>query len=105
MPALVDSDITVCMAGGGVIKITDSGQSAGIMDYFGLLGDLNSCQFGGDPVNMATGNFIYEKKFLNTNGLFPISFQMFYNAHDKRKNALGYRWVHNYEIFIDKKIG
>jgi len=58
--------------------------------------------YGGDPVNMATGNFVYEKEYLKTKGLFPLSFKMFYNAQEKRTGALGPGWVHNFGAILIK---
>jgi RHS repeat-associated protein len=70
----------------------------------GLLGlNLNCNQYGGDPVNMATGNFVYEKEYLKIKGLFPLSFRIFYNAQEKRMNALGYGWVHGFEASAAKE--
>ena len=70
----------------------------------GLKGlNLNCNQYGGDPVNLATGNFIYEKEYLKIKGLFPLSFRIFYNAQEKRKNALGYGWAHGFEAGAHKE--
>ncbi|MCL1817187.1 MAG: DUF6531 domain-containing protein, partial [Clostridiales bacterium] len=68
-----------------------------------LLGlNLNCCQYGGDPVNMATGNFVHEKEFLKTKGLFSMSFKIFYNAQGQKRNILGLGWAHNFEVSISK---
>ncbi|MCL2146793.1 MAG: DUF6531 domain-containing protein [Synergistaceae bacterium] len=69
-----------------------------------LFGVSNSCcLFGGDPVNLATGNFVYQNEFLKTKGLFPMSFVAFYNALEQRGNSLGFGWVHNFEVSISIK--
>jgi hypothetical protein len=87
--SLLDDSIVVCVAGGGMIEITDCGQGfpqLGVTDAEGcryvlipdqnysgkpipiwilgkLLGiNLDCCLFGGDPVNMSTGNFVYKKE-------------------------------------------
>ncbi|MCL2529875.1 MAG: DUF6531 domain-containing protein [Coriobacteriia bacterium] len=66
-----------------------------------LLGlNFNSCAYGGDPVNMATGNFVYEKEFLKTKGLMPLSFKMFYNAGDEAEHGLGSGWMHNLAVSV-----
>jgi len=64
----------------------------------GMLKGLNlqTNIYGGDPVNMATGNFVYEKEYLIIKGLFPLSFKMFYNSQEKRIGALGPGWTHNF---------
>ena len=64
--------------------------------------NLGCNMYGGDPVNMATGNFVYEKEYLKLKGLFPISFKMFYNAQEKRVGALGSGWVHNFGVSLKK---
>ena len=70
----------------------------------GLLGlNLNCNQFGGDPVNLATGNFVYEKEYLKTKGLFPLSFRIFYNAQENSKKTLGYGWTHGFEASAIKE--
>jgi len=66
----------------------------------GLNMDVNI--FGGDPVNMATGNFVYEKEYLKIKGLFPLSFKVFYNAQENRVGALGSGWVHNFGASLIK---
>ena len=53
-----------------------------------------------DPVNMCTGNFIYEKVDLTIGGIQPLSFKYFYNAIDKQAGSLGKGWLHNYEVHL-----
>jgi hypothetical protein len=62
--------------------------------------------FGKDPINMNTGNFIYEKEDLTIEGTMPLSFQLFYNAMEcgKQEN-LGEGWSHNYGIRLGKIAG
>jgi len=38
------------------------------------------CAYGGDPVNMATGNFVYFKEDLTIPGAYPLTFKRFHNA-------------------------
>ena len=61
------------------------------------------CKYGGDPINFATGNFIYHREYLRLKGLYPIEFKMSYNSMEKQDGALGKGWVHNYEIYITKE--
>ncbi len=55
-----------------------------------------------DPVNLSTGNFIYQKKDISIKGSFPLFFKRFYNAINRRSGALGPDWNHNYEVFMEK---
>lgn len=69
-----------------------------------LLGKPGICLFGGDPINMNTGNFIYENEDLVIQGVSELSFHIFYNSMDEyQKGCLGEGWHHSYEIFIEKK--
>lgn len=54
-----------------------------------------------DPVNLCTGNFIYQKEDFSLVGRFPVSFGRFYNALNKRRGRLGNGWNHNFEIYIE----
>ncbi len=57
--------------------------------------------FGGDPINMNTGNFIYEKEDLKMEGRSEFSFRLFYNAMEGgRGGCLGKGWHHNKETHI-----
>lgn len=56
--------------------------------------------FGGDPVNLATGNFIYGSEdipFGNEEGFF---FHRFYNSAGTGDGALGRDWIHNFECSL-----
>jgi len=69
-----------------------------------LLGlNYNCNQYGGDPVNMATGNFVYAKEFLKAKGLMPLSFKLFYNAQETKEHRLGLGWMHNLEVSVKKE--
>ncbi len=54
-----------------------------------------------DPVNLVTGNFIYQKEDFALKCRFPVSFRRFYNALNRRSGCLGSDWNHNFEIYID----
>ena len=57
--------------------------------------------FGGDPINLNTGNFIYEKEDLKMEGRSKFSFRLFYNAMEGGKGGcLGKGWHHNQEAHI-----
>ncbi len=63
----------------------------------------NSCEYGGDPINLATGNFIYHREYLRQKGLYPLAFVMFYNSMEPQSSVLGKGWVHNYQIYLRKE--
>jgi hypothetical protein len=63
--------------------------------------------YSADPVNLSTGNFIYQKEDLHIPGVIPLTLTRFYNALDRHSGALGSGWVHNYEQRLelqDKKL-
>lgn len=57
-------------------------------------------QYSADPVNLSTGNFIYEKEELQISGRMPLSFHRFYNALEEQEGSLGTGWIHNYEVHL-----
>ena len=63
-----------------------------------LLGVNYRYQFAGDPVNMSTGNFIYQKKYLEAQGDIPLFFLATYNALEKEVGTLGEGWRHSFEV-------
>ncbi|MCL2146451.1 MAG: DUF6531 domain-containing protein [Synergistaceae bacterium] len=83
----------------GIAAFTEANSiGAFIASLFGV--NNTCCSVGGDPVNLATGNFIYQKEYLKTKGLFPMSFGMIYNALEQRRNSLGFGWVHSFEASV-----
>lgn len=115
-PAISMTSILVCKKGGIIIPVT-SGQGyekgvdiesfqrrfANVVNW--VKGRNMMCHvFGGDPINLNTGNFIYEKEDLSISGVMPITFKRFYNAMDGRTDSsLGEGWNHNYEVRIERK--
>ena len=61
--------------------------------------------FSADPVNLATGNFIYEKTDITLEGEIPLSFRRFYNAQDKTGGVLGQGYRHNHEMELREEEG
>ena len=61
---------------------------------------ISKCAYGGDPVNMATGNYIYQRRFLQLRGLFPFSFSIMYNSRDAFEGVLGNRWSCNGDLCV-----
>lgn len=57
--------------------------------------------FGGDPVNMATGNYFYQRNFLMSRGLFPLGVAVFYNSVQQKGEVLGKGWTHNYALRLE----
>ena len=100
---LVDDAYMIC-ENGGMIYITEDGQipASRNIDLLNLIlaGRCFFCVFAGDPVNMATGNFIYEHIDLKIDGAVPLSFKRFYNIQTDYNGIFGRGWVHNYETKI-----
>ena len=74
---------------------------AGLMSQ--LAGVIGSCAYGGDPINMATGNFIYDKDDIEIPGRFPLAFKRFYNSIDETDGVLGKNWTHNFNTRLSDK--
>ena len=112
-PALTMDSVLLCKRGGIIMPIT-SGQGyergvnhgAFMARFQNMLkwvaGKKLWCQiFGGDPINLNTGNFIYEKEDLKMGGITELSFRLFYNAmEESRGGCLGQGWHHNQETHI-----
>ena len=75
----------------------------GMQEFFN--GMVPCTVFSGDPVNMATGNFVYEAVDINIPGSFPLKFKRFYNSMDGSESPVGANWTHNYHIFLKKVDG
>ncbi len=68
---------------------------------FHMLGESTGCMYGYDPINLNTGNFIYEKEDLVIHGITELSFQMTYNSMEEfQGGCIGEGWHHNYEISL-----
>ena len=72
-----------------------------------LLGQIVSALKGGsnesvclsdDPVNLSTGNFIYQKTDLKIGGMPKLAMTRFYNELDKQEGSMGRGWYHPYEV-------
>ena len=57
-----------------------------------------STLFSSDPVNLSTGNFIFDRTDLQIEGDSPLIFRRFYNSINERSGSLGTDWNHNYEV-------
>ena len=83
-------------------KVTEDGEKAvGKADgkHQGS-GNHLPCLFQG-PVNLSTGNFIYDRIDLEIGGRESFAFRRFYNAINAHKGALGKDWNHNYEVHLE----
>ncbi|KAF0181133.1 MAG: RHS repeat-associated core domain protein [Limisphaerales bacterium] len=59
--------------------------------------------FTPDPVNIATGNYIYEHTDLRLPGIgFPFEFKRFYNSKfaNQTGRPIGFGWTHSYNISL-----
>ena len=57
--------------------------------------------YGSDPVNTATGNYIYSKKDLQLSGRgLPFLFERHYNSQSGEDGPLGYGWGHTYYVTL-----
>lgn len=109
--------LLLCKRGGIIIPVT-SGQGQYMEEIpfeflsrqFRLLSWVNGhipdyAIYGADPVNLCTGNFIYQKEDLYIPGRVPLSFCRFYNSigimEDRNKEyTIGNNWRHNYDLRI-----
>ena len=61
---------------------------------------------GGDPVDTATGNYIYQHRDLELAGVgMPFTFDRSYNSRDDRSGPLGFNWAHNWDASLDDAAG
>jgi RHS repeat-associated protein len=96
--------LTVTDSGGAVsypstMNVTVTGQA---------LGTPPTTSMSADPVNLATGNFIYDHVDLTIPGIgFPFEFKRFYNSKDSRFTGapLGCGWTHSYNLFLSSSNG
>lgn len=111
--AITMDSVLLCKQGGIILPLTSGqGYEEGIdwaaftkrfmkvMDW--AAGKNLLCHvFGADPINMNTGNFVYEKEELSIGGITPLSFHIFYNAmKEETGGSLGEGWHHNYELYV-----
>lgn len=67
------------------------------------LGAASNNSFSRDPVNLATGNYIYEHVDLHIPGIgFPFEFKRFYNSKFSAQVGLpvGFGWTHSYNLHL-----
>ena len=102
--ALTMDSVLLCKKGGLIVPET-SGQGVvreinwglfltryGIKQAFAALGIKEGCLYGRDPVNLNTGNFLYEKEDLVIPGITKMSFHIFYNSMITDLIQYQYQW-------------
>ena len=83
-------------------KVTENAEKAVEKLMANIKGAETICHaFSKDPVNLSTGNFIYDRTDLETGGREPFLFRRFYNAINTHRGALGKDWNHNYEVHLE----
>ncbi len=110
--ALTMDSVLLCKKGGLIVP-ESSGQGSvreivwetfqaryAVKQALAALGIKDGCLYGHDPVNLNTGNFLYEKEDLVVQGRTRLSFHVYYNSMDKYGGCLGKGWRHNYEIQV-----
>ena len=106
---LEEQSFMVCLKGYGMLYVSEDGQRpsdakrllAKLLIKLGdrrLLGLLMHAAFSRDPVNLATGNFIFARTDLEIPGSIPLKYERFYNTMDDYIGPHGKGWYHPYDI-------
>ena len=115
--ALTMDSVLLCKKGGIIVPETSGQGTVRAINWaaytrryrmnlsLSTFGVKSGCMFGGDPVNLNTGNFLYEKEDLVVPGATRMSFHVFYNSMDGYRGTLGKGWRHNYEIQVREEGG
>ena len=83
-------------------KVTENAEKAVEKLMANIKGAETICYaFSKDPVNLSTGNFIYDRTDLEVCGREAFVFRRFYNAINDRSGVLGKDWNHNYEVHLE----
>ncbi|GAA6260994.1 DUF6531 domain-containing protein [Mediterraneibacter gnavus] len=83
-------------------KVTENAEKAVEKLMANIKGAETICHvFSKDPVNLSTGNFIYDRTDLEVGGREAFVFRRFYNAINDRSGVLGKDWNHNYEVHLE----
>ena len=83
-------------------KVTENAATAVEKLMANIKGAETICHaFSKDPVNLSTGNFIYDRTDLEVGGREAFVFRRFYNAINGREGVLGRDWNHNYEVHLE----
>ncbi len=117
-PAIITSSVLLCKRG-GIIRPVTSGQGYDGRLNYGMYKRRYTKglpwaagqkpgrhRYEKDPINMNTGNYIYEREDLVTGGRVPLSFRFLYNAMEcGEQGNLGEGWCHNYGTRLKKTEG
>lgn len=73
-----------------------------IKKYGPFKGSSNkTTQYSYDPVNLSTGNFIYDIEDLSMGDQrSKFAFKRFYNSQNEYEGVLGHDWNHNFEVHL-----
>ena len=63
---------------------------------------VTAVKYSYDPVNLSTGNFVYDHEDIKINGEIPLAFHRYYNSKDRIKGSLGRCFVHNYDVRLEE---
>jgi len=119
--ALTMDSVLICKKGGLIIPLTSGQGYHGMLDwkafkkrvqnviswamgkgYASLL--QGCCKLGADPINLNTGNYVYEKEDLVIPGRAQLAFRLFYNSMENGQGGnLGVGWHHNYDIYVKEE--
>ena len=110
--------VLICKKGGLIMPVTSGqGYQKGVdLKKFAkkfqktipwTLGKSFICHIlGRDPVNLNTGNYIYEKESLAIPGVVGLSFRLMYNSmSSERDGGMAEGWTHNYGLRIREMEG
>ncbi len=67
------------------------------------LGYIPSCAYGNDPVNLITGNFLFEETDLQIQGIPFLKFVRTYNAISRKKGIFGRGWISSFEVSLKEQ--
>jgi hypothetical protein len=78
-------------------------EAAALIAEYGssLKGLAKSNAYSGDPINMSTGNFVYQKEDLVIPGAFPLRYARCYNSVQRTFSTVGLGWTHSFDIHLD----
>ena len=107
--------VLLCNRGGMIIPVTSGQEDRAEIDRkefnsryqkamrWAIGNNLMCFIMGRDPINMNTGNFIYEKEDLVIPGITTLSFKICSNSMDKGGGSSGKGWHHNHEMYIHRE--
>ena len=61
-----------------------------------------AAQYSEDPVNLSTGNFVYDHEDMKVGGEILLTFHRYYNSKDRSKRSLGRCFLHNYDSYLEE---